>query len=248
MSEQEPVATRTPDPAGSGWIDLLKKATIAAIVVVAIINVVGGIIIPPLVVFAVVWLIGVIWLGRASKGPAILLLVGFIAFLILSAPFVIPTLVVPASAGDFILNLASLLAALLGITAAISVLRGRDGTSGLPRTFGRAAIGLFVIGAAVSVFSTVTYDDAVAQEGDLALVTQDVEFDDTSLEGEAGEVSVFIDNKDATLHTFTIEELDVHLDIPASKSARITITAEPGTYEFICVPHETDMKGTLTIQ
>ena len=247
MSEQEPIAAGIPDTAGTGWVNLLKKATIAAIVVVAIINVLAGII-PPLVVFAVVWLIGAIWLGRASKGPAILLLVGFIAFLILSAPFVIPTLVVPASAGDFILNLASLLAALLGITAAISVLRRRDDTSGLPRTLGRAAIGLFIIGAAVSIFSTVTYDDAVAQEGDLALVTQDIEFEDTSLEGEAGEISVFVDNKDATLHMFTIEELDVHLDIPASKSARITFTAEPGTYEFICVPHETDMSGSLTVE
>ena len=247
MSEQEPIAAGPRDAAGSGWINLLKKSTIAAIVVVAIINVLAGII-PPLVVFAVVWIIGVIWLGRASKGPAILLLVGFIAFLILSAPFVLPTLVVPASAGDFILNLASLLAALLGITAAIAVLRRRDDASGMPRTLGRAAIGLFVIGAAVSVFSTITYDDAVAQEGDISLVTQDIEFQDTTLEGEAGEVSVFIDNKDATLHTFTIEELDVHLDIPASKSARITFTAEPGTYEFICVPHETDMSGTLVVE
>lgn len=247
MSEPVPSETAAPNTAGSGWINLLKWSTVTAIVVVAIINILAGII-PPLVVFAVVWLIGVIWLGRASKGPAILLLVGFIAFLILSAPFIIPTLVVPASAGDFILNLASLLAVLLGITAAISVLRRRDDTSGLPRTLSRAAIGLFVIGAAVSVFSTVTYDDAVAQEGDIQLATQDIEFDNTSLEGEAGEISVFIENQDSTLHTFTIEELDVHLDIPASKSARITFTAEPGTYEFICVPHEADMKGTLVVE
>ena len=30
MSEQESIASGTPDTAGSGWINLLKKSTIAA--------------------------------------------------------------------------------------------------------------------------------------------------------------------------------------------------------------------------
>ena len=46
----------------------------------------------------------------------------------------------------------------------------------------------------------------------------------------------------------SIHNLDVDLDIPASKSARITFDAEPGTYEFFCQPHKEDMKGTLTVQ
>ena len=109
-------------------------------------------------------------------------------------------------------------------------------------------MGLFVALALFSVVSTVGYDEAAAQEGDIELATEDIEFTDTSIDAQSGEVSVFVDNADGTLHTFTIDELNVDLDIPASKSARVTFQAEPGTYEFYCVPHHEDMKGTLTVR
>lgn len=232
---------------GWGWLKLLRWSATAAILVVLIINVFAGII-PPLIVFAVVWIGGLVWLGRSERGPAILLLVSFVAFLALSAPFVVPTLTVPASAGDFILNLASLLAALTAIAAAVAVIRGRGVVPGPARTIGIVAVAVFAVGTAFSIFSTVTYENATVREGDISLVTKDIEFVDTTLEADAGEVSVFVDNEDATLHTFTIDELDVHLDIPASKSARVTFEAEPGTYEFYCVPHEGDMEGTIEIR
>ena len=243
MSEVE---VAVPEARG-GWVRFLRNATIAAVVVIVLINVFAGLI-PPLVIFALIFLIGVFWLTKATKGPAILLLVGFVLFLALSAPFIIPTLTVPASAGDFILNLASLLDAIGGIVGAIFVIRGRVEPSDSPRTLGRVLIGLFVLGTVLSIFSLVTYDDAESQEGDIELVTRDIEFVDTSLEADSGSVSVFVENEDATLHTFTIEELDVDLDIPASKSARITFDAEPGTYEFFCAPHKEDMKGTIEIR
>ena len=229
-----------------GWANLLKKAAIASVVIIAIINVLAGVI-PPLLVFAVFFLAGAIWLRNATKGPAILLLVAFIVHLGLSAPFVIPTLV-PASAGDFILNVGSLLASFVGIWAAIMVVRGRLEPAPAARSLAMGAVGIFVLGAIVSVIATINYDDAVAQEGDVELVTQDIEFKDESLDAEAGEVSVFVDNKDNTLHTFTIDELDVDLDIPAGKSARVTFNADPGTYEFYCVPHKDTMEGTLTVE
>jgi plastocyanin len=229
------------------WSKLLRWSAIAGIVVVALVNVFAGII-PPLLVFAAIWIGALVWLGRTVKGPAILLLVSFVAYIALSAPFAIPTLVVPASAGDFILNLAGILAALVGIVAAVAILRGRTGEAPAARSLGRAVVAVFVVAAVFSVFSAVTYDNAEAQEGDVELVTEDIEFQQTSLAAEGGEVSVFVENKDATLHTFTIEELDVDLDIPASKSARVTFDAEPGEYEFFCEPHEEDMKGTLTVE
>lgn len=248
MSESAEAARATErDPAGgSGWTRLLRGSAIAAIVVVVIVNVVAGII-PPLLVFAAVWVGGVIWLRRATRGPAILLLVGFIAFLGLSAPFILPTLTVPASAGDFILNVASAVAALVGIVAAVAVLRRRTGPSGAPRAVALAAVGLFVVATVFSIVSFVTYEDATQEQGDVTLVAKDIEFQDTSLSASSGEVSVFVENKDSTLHTFTIDELDVSLDIPAGKKARVTFDAEPGSYEFYCIPHEGDMEGTLQI-
>lgn len=234
--------------AGTTWVRLLRRSTIVAIVDVVLINVVSAEPIPPLVVFGVIWIASLVWLGRATKGPAILLLVSFVAFIGLSAPFTIPTLVVPASAGDFILNLAGLLAALVGIVAAIAVIRGLVDTAPAARSLATAAAVVFVLGSAFSIYETATYDSATAQEGDVELVAKDVEFQDTSLQAEEGEVAVFVDNEDQTLHTFTIEELDVDLDVPATKSARVTFDAEPGEYEFFCEPHKEDMKGTLTVE
>lgn len=232
--------------AGTTWVKVLRWAAIVSIVHVAVITIVVEPI-PPLLVFAALWIGGLVWLGRATKGPAILLLVSFVAFLGLSAPFALPTLVVPASGGDFIVNLAGILAALVGIAAAVAVIRGLVDTAPAARSLAVTATVVFVLASAYSVYATATYDSAVAQEGDVELVAKDVKFEQTSLEASGGEISVFVDNEDPTLHTFTIEELDVDLEIPASKSARVTFEAEPGEYEFFCEPHKEDMKGTLTI-
>lgn len=248
MSQQTETVVR--DQRGEpsrGWVDLLTWAAIASIVVIVLVNIFAGII-PPLLVFAAVFLGGVIWLRRSTKRPAILLLVALILHIALSAPFIIPTLVVPASAGDFILSVASVLASIAGIVAAVAVLRRATGSSEAPKKLGLAVVGLFVLAAIFSVVSTVGYEDATAQAGDIELGTEDIEFTDTSLEAESGKVSVFVDNADGTLHTFTIDDLDVDLAIPASSSARITFQAEPGTYEFYCAPHKEDMEGTLTVQ
>jgi plastocyanin len=248
MSDQtETVAPNERTEGGTGWANLLKWSAIASIVVIVLINVFAGLI-PPLVIFAVLFLAGVIWLGRATKGPAILLLVSFILMVAMSAPFIIPTLAVPASGGDFILNIASLVAAVVGIVAAIAILRRSSGSSDAPKKLGLAALGLFLVAALFSVIATVGYEDATAQEGDVELAAEDIEFSEDSLETGSGDVSVFVDNADGTLHTFTIDELDVNLDVPASSAARVTFEAEPGTYEFYCAPHAEDMKGTLTVE
>lgn len=246
MSQTEVAAPEHHAGASPGWVNLLKWSAIASIVVIALINIFGGLI-PPLVVFAVLFLAGVIWLTRTTKGPAIFLLVVFILHLAMSTPFAIPALTVPASAGDFILTVASLLTSIAGVVAGIAVLR-RVVSSDAPKKLGLALVGLFVLAVIFSVISTVGYENATAQEGDIELVTEDIEFTDTSLEDASGEISVFVDNADPTFHTFTIDELDVNLDIPASSAARITFEAEPGTYEFYCVPHKGDMEGTLTVQ
>ena len=238
---------RPSEDGGVAWVELLRWSTIAGIVVIALINFFAGVI-PPLIVFGLLMIGGLAWLQRATKGPAILLLVVAVLHLALSAPFTIPSFAVPASGGDFILNLAGLLAGVVAIIAAVAVIRGSMGVSPAPRSIGRAAVAIFVVGTVFSIFSTVTYDDAIPEEGDLRLATEDIEFSEESLEASAGQVAVFVENKDQTFHTFTIEELDVSLDIPASKSARVTFDAEAGEYEFFCEPHKEDMKGTITIE
>lgn len=234
--------------AGLGWVKLLRWATIAALVVVIFINVVAGVI-PPLLVFVLLWAGGLFWLTRSTKGPAILLLVTFVAFLLMSGPFIVPSLMAPAGGAEFVTNLLSVLAAIAGILAAVAILRRRhEHASDTPKRVGLLVAALAIVGIAVATFATMGYENPAPQEGDVELAAQDIEFTQTELEAQSGQVGVFVSNADATLHTFTIDELDVNLTIPASKDARVTFEAEPGTYEFYCAPHREDMQGTLTVE
>lgn len=228
------------------WRKLLGWSAIWCIVVVVLVNVFGGFV-PPLLAFIVLWIIGALWLRRSARGPAILLLVAFIGFLASSAPFIAPTLAVPAAAGDFVLNMASILGALVGIVAAIAVLARRRGAD-TPRKVVLAGALCLVAATVVSVIALLNYQDASARDDDIELVTSSLSFSDTTLEVDSEEVGVFVTNDDLTLHTFTIDELDVNLAVPGGKSGRVSFQAEPGTYTFYCVPHEYDMKGKLEVR
>lgn len=229
------------------WTKLLRWSALYAVLVMALITIFAGVI-PPLIVFGVLWLIGALLLGRWAKAASILLLIVSVSFMITSAPFVFPTLAVPASAGDFILNVASYVAAALAAVASVMVLRRKDpaGTGG-PRRAWLVGLGVTLLAVVVGIVAMLTYEDAAPEEGDVELVAEDLEFSEESITAEGGTVAVFIDNKDATLHTFTIDELDVNLDIPADSKARIEFDVEPGTYEFYCVPHEGSMEGELEV-
>jgi plastocyanin len=202
---------------------------------------------PFLAVFVVVFAIAAFLVRRGGRGPVIFALVIAIVFFAMNVPFLVPTLMQPSSIPDFVPAVLVLIFDVIAIVAAINILR-RRGTGAGPRTAARIGGALFVIAVVVSVVATVTFNDAVAQAGDIRLVTQDTAFQDGSLEAESGTVGVFVENKDQTLHTFTIDELDVDLQIPAGSSVRVEFAGEPGEYRFYCVPHQDVMEGTLTIR
>lgn len=65
------------------------------------------------------------------------------------------------------------------------------------------------------------------------------------------EVTVSLPNEGVTLHNFSIDELNINVDIPPGETASTTINAPAGTYEYYCnVPgHKAaGMLGTLTVQ
>ena len=171
-----------------------------------------------------------------------------ILFPVLNFPFLVPTLAQPASIQDFIPAVLALILDVLVIVGAIMVLRGRVEVGPGPRNAARVGGAVFVAAAALSIVVGLTYEDAVRREGDIRLVTEDTEFQEESLEAGAGSLGVFVENKDQTRHTFTIDELDVDLQIPAAASARVQFDAPPGEYTYYCVPHEGDMEGTLTVE
>lgn len=245
MSVTEERSTETAPT--EGWLSLLRWASIASAVNLVLVSFLLGFF-PPVVLFFVLFL-AVAWLtGRPGRTGTILGVVTFTAFLLLNAPFLIPALGVPASAPDFILAVFALLLGAIGLLAAISVLR-RSASMDMPRMVWKGAAAIAVLAVVAGIVGALTYDDAVARPGDIELVTEDIEFSTETIESSSGEVSVFVDNKDTTLHTFTIDDLNVDLDVPAGKAARVTFEVpDAGTFVFYCVPHEGDMEGVLRVE
>lgn len=188
------------------------------------------------------------WIGRGNRVAAIVGGVLAIIFIAMNAPFIIPSLAVPASLVDFVSTAWIMLAAITVVVAGFIAFRGATTAPEGPRTFQRIVLGVGVLALIVSVFMTLAYDDAIKRQGDIELTAEGIEFDPETLDGDSGTVAVFVTNNDPTFHTFTIDDLDVHLDIPANTTARIEFEADPGEYEFYCVPHEQDMEGTLTVR
>lgn len=232
---------------GIDWRILTVWTGMATAVAILVFMALIGAIIPPLIAFALLYGVAV-WLTRRG-GRAGTIMSAVLSFLFLgsNAPFIVPSLSVPASTIDFVMSGLVVVLALSNLISAIATLR-RSSTGARAGLMGRATVALLLVVAAIAIVGRVTYDSPPAQAGDIELTAQDFEFSASTIESENGEISVFVDNKDSALHTFTVEELDVDLQVPGGSTARITFDAPAGSYEFICVPHASEMKGTLEIE
>jgi uncharacterized cupredoxin-like copper-binding protein/mono/diheme cytochrome c family protein len=79
----------------------------------------------------------------------------------------------------------------------------------------------------------------------------DVGWDPKQLTIGTGPQTIAITNTGTSLHDFTIDELDIKVDLPAGETTNVEINAEPGTYTFYCsIPghREAGMEGTLTVE
>lgn len=231
--------------AGIDWHILLVWTGLGAAVALLVFNLAAGAIIPPLLVFAVLYGVGV-WLARrGGKAGPIMLGILSLLLVVLNGPFIVPALSVPASTVDFVMTGLLVLLALANLVSAVAALRAPNGVGA--RLVGRSLVTLMLVVVAVAIVGRVTYDSPVAQSGDIELAAQDFEFSTDVIEATGGEVSVFVDNRDSALHTFTVEGLDVDLQVPGGSTARVTFEATAGSYEFICQPHSDVMKGTLKV-
>lgn len=85
---------------------------------------------------------------------------------------------------------------------------------------------------------------------EVAVTAVDIDFEPDSLELAAGEpVNVAVTNEGETEHDFTLEEADIHVNVPPGESKTTALTIdEPGTYKAICsVPGHADAGMTVEI-
>jgi plastocyanin len=150
---------------------------------------------------------------------------------------------------------------LIAIGATVASMRaakaGRPGSAGERRA---ATVILAVLGvlAAASAVLTVTgrdtVPDAIADDADLAVTLADFEFDEAGYEVPAGG-TVLVKNDDPFVHNFTVDALDIDVDLGPYSEKLVEIPDEDGTYVLYCEPHtsdtddpsEDDMASKLTV-
>lgn len=94
---------------------------------------------------------------------------------------------------------------------------------------------------------------APPQANTLTYTSKEMRFGQTELRLQAGqEITLNLENYDLYAHSFDVEELNLHVEIPANGQVTATFTApEPGTYEIYCgVPghKEAGMIATLVVE
>jgi plastocyanin len=152
----------------------------------------------------------------------------------------------PASFFDFVPGVLVLPGVLLAIGATIATFRStKRGFSTSPGERRAALVILAVVGilAVASAILTVTgretVPDSVADEADLVVDLQDFEFDADAYEVPAGG-TVVVRNKDPFLHTFTVDDVGIDVEVGPGSEKLVEIPEEAGTYVLYCEPHTSD--------
>lgn len=223
----------------------LAPAAMAAVFLIVMVVLAGGFE-PFLAIFGAILLITA-YVGRRfprRAGP-ITVLVVLALLLLMNLPALVDDLSHPESFLNFaVFGVLLIVLDLTGLIASVASLMNRSGDGAAVVYVAGAVI---VVGAIVSGIATASFESDTAQAGDLVVVAEEVEFSPATLSG-SGTIGVFIENKDPVRHTFTIEDLDVDVNLPGGADQRVDITGAPGTYEFVCeVPGHESMKGTITI-
>jgi plastocyanin len=232
-----------------GWRLVLIAAALAQILLELVTMVVNDLVARPAIVWSVLLAIGFFVLGKRRRAGAALL--GFVSLVhfATSAAFLAEGLVHPESFWDFWLAWSIVLTAGLGVLAAAAVWRRDDDGSKRARAVSLGIMALIVALGIVGGAATIAYESEAAQDGDIALSARNVLFEPANLIADSGEIAVFVDNDDSFRHTFSIDALEVDLEVPGDKATRVEFIAEPGTYEFYCaVPGHVDMKGELVVR
>lgn len=155
-------------------------------------------------------------------------------------------LTTPASFLDFVPGLLVLPGVLLALAAGITSIR--SGKQGRPVGPGerRATMGILGVLGLLAVASAVltatgreTVDADLAADADLVVDLENFEFDQASYE-VTGEGIVLVKNSDPFVHNFTIDELDIDVDLNPFSEKLITLPDQPGTYVLFCEPHTED--------
>ena len=171
---------------------------------------------------------------------------------------------VPASFFDFVPGVLVLPGVITAIVCGIGAIRAQrrgdlvTAADGGERRGISIVVGVVGVLAALSLVLTVTGRDTVGDDvdADAEVALCDFEFDEETYTFAAGD-TVVVTNDDPFIHTFTVDALDIDVDLgPGSeKVVEIPADAAADTYVLYCEPHtgdkedpgEDDMAAVLTV-
>lgn len=179
------------------------------------------------------------WVLILATALAALALVG-------SLPYVLGDLSHPESGWAFVPSALAIVALLVAVLAGIAAtLRASDAPA---RALAASAVALAVVLTLVGVVATLRVEDDPRAEGDIVVQAKDTRYPRT-VAANAGEVGLYLENKDLIRHTFVIDDRDVRLELPGSASRHIRVALTAGTYAFHCdIPGHESMKGTIEVK
>lgn len=245
----------TPPSPNFGWRRLQLAAALATLASFVIPMLIGRKLESFLLAMAAPVVVGLLVMVRWSRVGAIWLGITSLGLLVSSAAFLPQPLTHPESTADFIPLLIFTVSTLAGSIAAIPSFREPTrpaSPSRAPRRIAAASAMVILAGALWSLVAARGVTSVAAGVGDVRLVTKDIKFMpaavDTRIDARGGKISIYVTNRDATRHTFTIDSLGVDLNVPPNSSQRITFSAGPGTYRFYCRPHSPGMSGELIVR
>jgi plastocyanin len=191
--------------------------------------------------------VGLVLLHRPGRTGVVVIGVAAILFLLGNLPFVASDLSHPSSFVQFSTTVLGTVTAVVGALAMVGALvRWPERAAG---RLGGLAVIIVLLGLGFSVVASLFVTNQAAEPGDITVEAKETEFVPDTLRAKAGLVAVHVGNEDLSRHTFTIDALDVDLEIPGGKSRRVEFQAVPGTYDIECdVPGHEDMEGTLTVE
>jgi uncharacterized cupredoxin-like copper-binding protein len=214
-------------------------------------------------IIAIIGVISVIWSG-ARRRPwfwLVAVLPGLLMIL-LNARDVGYDITHPGNTPPFLRTIVVLAGAVAvivgGFTAFLEVRRGHPIWSSSGRAgWVSIAVGGVVVGAAVTslLADGVSAEAAVAEPPTVTgvLTVENTAFVETRLEVRDGEaLGLFIANKDDIVHSFDIDSLDIHVQLPSNSTRAVAFKPSgPGTLEFFCAisGHKAaGMVGTIEIE
>ncbi len=88
-------------------------------------------------------------------------------------------------------------------------------------------------------------------EQEITVTAHDIYFDPAEIHAKAGKVKFILPNEGAAEHDFSIDELNVQVNMPAGTTQTVEVDLPAGTYQFYCnIPGHKDagMVGTLVVE